>query len=197
MFRTGTIVTDEGRVAVGQLTMGTGHAGLRMNARSAVAHYDNTGTAVADVVVGEDAHGIWFSGLVRKSATEEQIEALQASALSGDWRRNGTGLELVAALAVNVPGFPIPRTSLAASGEEGQESLVAAGVVSRVETVDAIVSEVPMLGAEEIAGIVRASVREMRAEEARAERAAALAPFAAKTRASALSRIAAKFGGND
>lgn len=196
MFRTGTIVTDEGRVAVGQLTMGTGHAGLRANARSAVAHYDNTGTAVADVVVGEDAHGIWFSGIVRASATDEQIEALQASALSGDWRRNGTGLELVAALAVNVPGFPIPRTSLAASGEEGQESLVAAGIVSR-ETVDAIVSEVPMIPATEIAGIVRASVSEYIAEGKRAERAAALAPFAAKTRASALSRIAAKFGGND
>lgn len=196
MFRTGTIVTDEGRIAVGQLTMGTGHAGLRANARAAVAHYDNTGTAVADVVVGEDAHGIWFSGIVRASATAEQIEALQASALSGDWRRNGTGLELVAALAVNVPGFPIPRTSLAASGAEGQESLVAAGIVSR-ETVDAIVSEVPMIPASEIAGIVRASVSEYIAEGKRAERAAALAPFAAKTRASVLSRIAAKFGGND
>ena len=189
MFRTGTVVTDEGRIAVGQITMGTGHAGLKMNAKSAVAHYDNTGAAVADVVVGEDNHGIWFSGLVRSTATQDQIDALQASALSGDWRRNGVGLELVAALAVNVPGFPIPRTALAASGEMGQESLVAAGVVRVVEP------EAPKaLGAAEIAGIVRASVAEYRAEEERKSRLAALAPFASKTRESALSRIKAKFG---
>jgi hypothetical protein len=29
-----------------------------------------------------------------------------ASDVSGDWRRIGSGLELVAVLAVNVPGFP-------------------------------------------------------------------------------------------
>jgi hypothetical protein len=193
MFRTGTVVTDEGRIAVGQITMGTGHANLRVNARNAVAHYDNTGLAVADVVVGEDSHGIWFSGLVRPDVPQEQVDALQASALSGDWRRNGTSLELVAALAVNVPGFPIPRTSLAASGDAGQESLVAAGIIKQGEAgmADAIVSE---FGAEEIAGIVRASIREMRAEEERDRRVAALAPFAATARESVLSRIKSKFG---
>ncbi len=194
MFRTGTVVTDEGRVAVGQLTMGTGHAGLRASAKSAVAHYDNTGTAVADVVVGEDSWGIWFSGLVRPEATQEQIDALQASALSGDWRRNGVGLELVAALAVNVPGFPIPRTSLAASGEMGQESLVAAGVVRQHADTDAIISEVAMIPASEIAGIVRASVAEYRAEEERKVRLAALAPFAAKAQRNLMARLKDKFG---
>lgn len=197
MFRTGTVVTDEGRIAVGQITMGTGHAGLKVNARNAVAHYDHTGTAIADVVVGEDSYGIWFSGLVRPTATQEQIDALQASALSGDWRRNGTSLELVAALAVNVPGFPIPRTSLAASGEAGQESLVAAGIVRHdaMPTANVIVADT--LGAEEIAGIVRASIREMRAEEARQERLAALAPFATKVREHTLSRLKNKFGSED
>lgn len=37
---------------------------------------------------------------------------------------------MIAALAVNVPGFPVPRTALAASGGE-QVSLVAAGVIDR------------------------------------------------------------------
>jgi len=196
MFRTGTVLTDEGRFAVGQITMGTGHAGLKVNARNAVAHYDNTGTAVADVVVGEDGHGIWFSGIVRPSATQEQIDALQASALSGDWRRNGTGLELVAALAVNVPGFPIPRTSLAASGAEGQESLVAAGVVRKGadSVLTAQVEEVAFVPASEIAGIIRATVQEVRAEDQRRERIAALQPFMNEVRVDTAARLADTFG---
>jgi hypothetical protein len=48
--------------------------------------------------------------------------------LSGDWRRIGGNLELVAALAVNVPGFPVPRPrGLVASGS--MQSLVAAGML--------------------------------------------------------------------
>jgi hypothetical protein len=56
------------------------------------------------------------------------LDALRAASLSGDWRRIDGSLELVAALAVNVPGFPIPRTqaSMAASA---QTALVASGIV--------------------------------------------------------------------
>lgn len=128
-FRTGSVLTDDGKhVAVGQITMGTGHAALSLSARPAAAHYDDTGTAVADVAAGDDEHGIWVSGAIRPSATPEQIAVLRASALSGDWRTIGGNLELVAALSVNVPGFPIPRTALAASGGE-QTSLIAANIV--------------------------------------------------------------------
>ena len=74
-----------------------------------MAHYDNTGTAAADVCVGEDEHGIWLAGAVRPTATDEQIHMLRASAVSGDWRPLGRGMELVAALAVNRPGFPITK----------------------------------------------------------------------------------------
>jgi hypothetical protein len=126
-FTTGAVHTDEGPVAVGQITMGTGHAQLRASAHAAAAHYDNTGSAVADVAAGEDAHGIWVSGLLRPNVTDEQRQALTAGALSGDWRTINGALEMVAALAVNVPGFPIPRTSLAASGQD-QTALVAAGI---------------------------------------------------------------------
>lgn len=134
---------DDGRHAVptGAITLGTGHANLRADARDAAAHYDNTGTAVADVTAGEDGYGIWVAGALRPGLTDMQVRTLKASALSGDWRRIGGNLELVAALAVNVPGFPIPR-SVAASGqmvdmpntsaavESGRQlSLVAAGPV--------------------------------------------------------------------
>ena len=93
------------RLPVGRLTVGTGHASERLGARPAAAHYDNTGTCFALVRVGEDAHGIWFSGVAAPWATAEQVEMGLAAPLSGDWRDFGSGLELVAALSVNTPGF--------------------------------------------------------------------------------------------
>lgn len=128
-FRTGAVMTDQGSVPVGQITMATGHAGRDDSSMAAKAHYDHTGTVVCDVAAGEDGIGIWVAGALRPGVTDDQRRALQAASLSGDWRSIGGHLELVAALAVNVPGFPIPRVALAASAEGGQLSLVAAGVV--------------------------------------------------------------------
>jgi hypothetical protein len=143
-FRTGAVRTDKGLVSVGQITMGTGHAGLQANPRETAAHYADTGTVVADVAAGDDDHGIWISGCLREGVTAQQVHALQAGAISGDWRNIGGSLELIAALVVNVPGFPIPRPALAAAGEE-QLSLVAAGVVQDGVDVgsitDAVVAE--------------------------------------------------------
>jgi hypothetical protein len=96
--------------------MGIGHAGDRLSAQATASHDDNTGTVVADVAAGEDEHGIWFSGAMRPDLTEEQVRQFKAATLSGDWRTIADDYELVAALAVNVPGFPIPRVSIAASG---------------------------------------------------------------------------------
>lgn len=93
------------RLPVGRLTVGTGHAGDQLSAGAAIAHYDNTGTCFALVRVGEDEHGIWFSGVPSPWASAEQVEAGVCSPLSGDWRDFGQGLDLVAALAVNTPGF--------------------------------------------------------------------------------------------
>jgi hypothetical protein len=129
-YRTGVVDTDQGEIPVGNITMGIGHAGARLSANAAAAHYDNVDAVVADVVTGEDEFGIWFSGAMRKDISEDQIRAFKASTLSGDWRRIGGELELVAALSVNVPGFPIPRLGLAASGGR-QTALVAAGLVER------------------------------------------------------------------
>src|SRR5690606_24927528 len=124
-----------------------------------------------------DAHGIWVAGLLRPGLSDEQVTALQASALSGDWRRTAHGLEMVAALAVPVPGFPI--LSLHASADEGQVSLVAAGPV--LPEAEAITAGI-LPSAEEVAGIVRTAVEEYRFQEKRAERMDALRPFMEKAR---------------
>lgn len=130
-YRTGTVVTTEGPVAVGSITMSTGHAGERLSPRAAAAHYDNTGAVVADVACGEDAYGIWFSGRLRPGVTDEQLYELQASGrLSGDWRRVGGSYEMVGALVVNVGGFPIPNASLVASAELGvTTAIIGEGIV--------------------------------------------------------------------
>lgn len=133
-FHLGTLLTREGdTISVGKITMGTGHAGAKANAQATLAHYDNTGSAVADVRAGEDAWGIWISGAMRPNVSDEKIRILRASPLSGDWRMVDGNLELHAALAVNVPGFPIPATrGLVASGE--LRALVASGVVVTEQT---------------------------------------------------------------
>lgn len=129
-FRTGALRTAEGTsIAVGHLTMGTGHAGPRDSANAAAEHYDNTGTVFADVAAGEDAYGIWVAGSLRPGITAEQVRVARSAPISGDWRTIRGSLELVGALAVNVPGFPVPRPQgLLASGEV--KSLQASGVVA-------------------------------------------------------------------
>jgi hypothetical protein len=127
-FATGTILADDGtEFAVGTITMDGPHADKRLSGRAAAAHYDVTCFGVADVAVGEDEFGIWISGAMRPGVSDEAKRVLRASSLSGDWRKLGGELELVAALAVNVPGFPIVETHLAASG--CPDSLIATGLV--------------------------------------------------------------------
>lgn len=126
-FLTGEVNTTTGPVPVGQITLGGGHAPGSLGMRPALAHYDSTSSVVADVACGEDEHGIWLAGMIRPGVTEEQVHALRASALSGDWRVIRGEYELIAALAVNSPGFPVPRVGI---HDGGQVSLVAAGVVA-------------------------------------------------------------------
>lgn len=142
-FRTGAVYTAEGtQVAVGHITLGTGHAGPAASARAAAEHYDNTGTVVVDVAAGEDSHGIWVAGAVRPGTTPDQIRALRAAPLSGDWRTIGGNLELVGALAVNVPGFPVPRPAGRIDSDE-MVTLVAAGVVAPDVALSAASAPVP------------------------------------------------------
>ena len=128
-FHVGAVETAEGNeVAVGKLVQGTTHAEAEATAMQALAHYENTGLAVADVRAGEDRFGIWVSGALRHDLTDAQVKEFRAAPMSGDWRRMRGSLELVAALAVNVPGFPVPRPNgFVASGHV--QSLVASGMV--------------------------------------------------------------------
>jgi hypothetical protein len=119
------ILTAEGEmVDVGAITIGTGHAPLRAGMGETLAHYDNTGTAVAYGQVGEDEHGIWFHGSLSVDATPEQVYKLRASIPSGDWRPRGNREELCACLMVNRGGFPQAR---AHSVNGRKTALIAAG----------------------------------------------------------------------
>lgn len=121
-FHTGALATAEGEdVSVGHLTFNTGHASVYDNAFNAASHYDHTGAVAADVVAGEDKYGIWVAGAMRPHLTDEEVRVFRSAPISGDWRRIGTRMELVAALSVNTPGFPVPRTRTQVMVASGQE----------------------------------------------------------------------------
>ena len=129
LFRVGTVRTDDGKtVPIGKITLGTGHASDRWGIMPSREHYDNTGWAAAVVNVGEDRHGIWVNGSLTTTMTPERVAELRAASLSGDWRMVNSNLELIAALAVNSPGFPVYR-------EQGGQafSLMAVGVIGQEE----------------------------------------------------------------
>ena len=132
-FHLGEVECEDGsRIACGQITMDTGHAANDLGRTATLAHYDHTGTAVADVVAGEDEFGIWVAGALRPDVSAEKARVFRGSKLSGDWRGVNGKRELVAVLCVNVPGFPVPRPrALVAAAEDGSEeliSLTAAGI---------------------------------------------------------------------
>lgn len=134
-FNLASVRTASGKVvATGKLTMRTGHAAKHLVQFAAAEHYDNTGTSAADVVARRDRWGIYVHGAARPDLTDSQVRELRASVISGDWRKFGTGLRLVAALLVNVPGFPVPRTSTFSRRGE-QTALVAAGIVTEAAPV--------------------------------------------------------------
>lgn len=132
-FNKGLLQTAEGHdVTVGQLTLAGGHASLSADASRAVAHYDDTNSAAADIHVGEDKHGIWAAGAVRPDVDDVKLRALRASVPSGDWRPINGRLELIAVCQVNSGGFPQARALVASSTGEIL-ALVAAGAMSMYE----------------------------------------------------------------
>jgi hypothetical protein len=147
-FRTGEVLTEQGPVATGVITLGTGHADRYARMRPAISHYDNTGTAVADVVCGDDEFGIWVNGWVRPWISAERVHELRAHPPSIDQRRNPNTreMDLIAILSVNSPGLPVARYGI----ESGiQMSIIASlGIAEEPETenplevlVDSIVDE--------------------------------------------------------
>lgn len=189
-FHTGALRTQEGKeISVGSITLDTLHAGRSLNAMDTIAHYEHTGKAVVDVRAGEDVYGIWVSGAMRPGVPDEKVRVLRASPLSGDWRRMGNSLELVAALAVNSPGFPVPRPQgLVASGS--MYSLVASGVIE----VEPEIIEAHLMGVDgEALNEVLEYVREQKREKLAARKAKADA-LAASIRGSRAAALASKVG---
>lgn len=176
------VLLDSGqRTPVGRLTVGTGHvADPHMAARPAMEHYDNTGTCFALVRVGEDEHGVWFSGVASPGATDTQIQAGLAAPLSGDWRQIGGNLELVAALAVNTPGFPIPQGS---TDRDGRAYALVAAMGPKPQP------KRQGLGSKMIADAVQAGITEYRASEQRREAALKIAEQGKKRRRDAAMAI--------
>lgn len=129
-FHLAPLETQEGTdVRVGKITYATGHAPLTANLSAAARHYDDTGSVGAFVRARDGALGIWVSGAVRSDLSPEGFRDLRANPPSGDWRtpQNRRGLEMVATLAVPVPGLPVmPQLALAASanGENEVASLI-------------------------------------------------------------------------
>ncbi len=137
-FNLGEIVCKDGStVACGQITMDTDHAPLTrgLGWKAAKAHYEQTGLCVADVRAVDGDHGIFVAGALRPHLSAEQVRELRAAKPSGDWRQITPGgpLELIGALEVNRPGYPVPRPEAAlaasASGAPETVALIAAGIV--------------------------------------------------------------------
>lgn len=129
-FHLGEIVTDEGdSIEVGKMTFDTNHAPLSIGMQAAARHYDHTGSVGAYVRAVDGEHGIWLSGAVRSDLSREGLRDMRANPPSGDWRAFNGNLELIASLAVVVPGFPIlrPQLALAASGNNDVEALILPG----------------------------------------------------------------------
>lgn len=108
--------TAEGvELPVGVLVAGPRHADPQAGFLAAQQHYDDPDARVAKVMAGEDEYGIWVAGWILPDATERAVQIFRSSPVSGDWRRRGGALELIAVCSVNVPGFPVPRARVAFS----------------------------------------------------------------------------------
>jgi hypothetical protein len=143
-FHLGSILCEDGsEIPIGRLTVGTGHAPLHLGAAGTRKHYDNTGAVAAFVRASDGVFGIWICGAVKSDATDEQIRDLRACPPSGDWRAVDHKLELQAVLAVNVPGYVVPRSqlALAASAETVEVATLILGPPDAEDRAEALRAE--------------------------------------------------------
>lgn len=134
-FHVGALKTKEGEIVnVGRIVVGEtardGHASVEYSGADATKHYDKSALVGAFVRAVDGKYGIWLSGVVRSDCPAERVRDMLANPPSGDWRRENGWLELIAALSVPVPGFPVPRYEYAmvASGESAEvKTMIATG----------------------------------------------------------------------
>lgn len=125
-FNLHEIETAEGDlVAVGKVMFsraGAGHASTdpSLSWQDVQRHYDDSTKVGAFVRAGTDRFGTWIAGALRSDLTDLEVQHMRTHGPSGDWRPikpTDVTSELVAALAVPVQGFQIPRRALVASAD--------------------------------------------------------------------------------
>ncbi|MGW5147547.1 phage minor head protein [Rhodococcus koreensis] len=117
-FHQSSVLLDNGkRLRVGRLTVGGGHGPVGEGMGPALEHYDNVATCWAFVKATEGKHGLWVSGMVNKQAPIEKVRAAATAPHSAHWERVGGFPELIAAHAVNSPGFPIMQKKMDRDGD--------------------------------------------------------------------------------
>jgi hypothetical protein len=128
-FHLGRTKTAEGEyINTGLVTYGVAHRGAKeiLSETPTQAHFDDLSHAWAAVVLGEDERGIWFSGVVLPTVEDKWLTTNEASGqVSGEWKYGA----LRTLLTVNVPGFPVIRSS-AAYDEEGNLIALSASALS-------------------------------------------------------------------
>ena len=121
-------LADGTEIPVGTLVAGPRHADAQLAFHAATQHYDDPKAAVAKVMAGEDEFGIWVAGWLLPNATEEAVDTFRTSPVSGDWRRIGGNLEMIAVCSVNSAGFPIPKARVAFSNGAQQTLIGSFGI---------------------------------------------------------------------
>lgn len=126
-FHLGQMVAAGGeKIAVGKVVYGGPHASLTAGLVRAREHYDRTSSVGAFVRARDGRHGIYLTGAARSDISPEGLRDMRANPPSGDWRRLNGALELVAALAVGIPGYQTPQVALTAAGGD-VEALILPG----------------------------------------------------------------------
>ncbi len=163
-FHTGSVdaIGDSGdlvTVSVGKISQGGGHAELSLTASETARYYDDATSIVAVICAfDQDPNGIAFSGAILEGTDEVSIRRLKAcGGVSGDWRAvtPGSGLEMVACLAVPTGGFAIPRSRVASGAPL---ALVAAGIVPPPASFGRVVDPQWISGATETAKLAELTV---------------------------------------
>lgn len=173
-FHQSNVVTEEGHLRVGRLTVGGGHGPAGRGMRAAVEHYDDVSTTWAYARAINGVHGIWVSGVVNPRADEGMVREGMSSPHSGHWEKVAGGLELIAAHAVNTPGFPIMKQ---VNDKNGPIGLVASAFTPRADVQE--MEEAVDL----VASIARQAVDAYKESVAEAEKAAQIALVASAAEA--------------
>ena len=139
-FMQGEQLTEGGEIVpVGVMVAGPRHADAQLAYRAAQDHYDDPSAAVAKVVAGEDEFGIWVAGWILPTASEEAVNVFRSNPVSGDWRRVGGNLEMIAVCSVNTAGFPVPKARVAFSNGH-QRTLIGSFGITPLEGPEVVAS---------------------------------------------------------